>query len=441
MRADKAPSAPARFVLALLVALILILVGARTFGAAGKLDGNIDVESVQVARDLLQGVRSPTSMVGTTAHDRPPGLAVVLTLFAMLDARVEHGLSCSLGDRAACRAGLFTSVLGAQYAAAVIVFLVVLVLAWRLSRTWSITLITSALSLIALRPADAAGMIRPMIWYQLLLALYLLLALLAHQKRSAVFALAAGVALGLSALFEPLTALLIPFAAPLCFLPSDGGSEPMSRAALRGVSVMAGAVLSIALVAAAIGQAYDINGAVRHVARHLAERTAFNGMDMVTWAAALTVPIPLVGDWLQPLFGDAGQGVGAARAGSIASDGMIRLFETGMAQGGSPVAAALWLLREQITLQVGAYLWSLPPMVSRGIWAGGGVVALFGLFHIPRMLAYARIVGRIGDLFVVVLPIACLFIVNTLFTGNAYWLNPMLPFLYCYAIAYVAGGL
>ena len=105
----------------------------------------------------------------------------------MLDARVEHGLSCSLVDRAACRAGLFASVLGAQYAAAVIVFLVVSVLAWRLSRTWSITLITLALSLIALRPADAAGMIRPMIWYQLLLALYLLLALLAHQKRSAAW--------------------------------------------------------------------------------------------------------------------------------------------------------------------------------------------------------------------------------------------------------------
>ena len=254
-------------------------------------------------------------------------------------------------------------------------------------------------------------------------------------------ALAAGAALGLSALFEPLTALLIPLAALMCFLPSGGRREPVLRSTARVVSVLAGGVLSLALVAAAIGQAYDFNGAVRHVARHLAERTAFNGMDVATWAAALAVPIPLLGDWLQPLFGDAGQRVGAARAGSIASDGMVRLFETGMAHGGSAVAAALWLLREQISLQFGTYLWSLPPLVSRGIWAGGGVVALFGLFHIHRMLAYARVAGRIGDLLVVVLPIVCLFIVNTLFTGNAYWLNPMLPFLYCYAIAYVAGGL
>jgi hypothetical protein len=101
----------------------------------------------------------------------------------------------------------------------------------------------------------------------------------------------------------------------------------------------------------------------------------------------------------------------------------------------------IWLLREHVTAEIGAYLWSLPPIVSRGIWAGGGVVALFGLFHMRRAIAYARVDGRLGDLLVVVLPVVSLFVVNTLFTGNAYWLNPMLPFVYCYAIAYVASGL
>ena len=424
----------------LLLALISVIVGVRTFGLASKPEGTIDIESVEIARDLLSNARTEIPQPRTTAHDRPPGLAMILTLAALVDGRVERGLSCTLADRAGCRPDLFASVIVAQYFAAVAIFVMMLLMAWRLSRAWDITLIALVLTFIAVRPADTAGLVRPMIWYQLLLALYLLLALVAHQKRSGALAFAAGAALGLSALFEPLTAFVIPVAALLCFLPSSGGREA-SRPALQATAILTGVALSIGLLAIAISHSYDLNGAVRHVGRHLAERAAFNGMDLGTWVAALIVPIPLVGDWLQALFADAAQKVGGARAGSIASDGMVRLFEAGMAKGGSPPGAVLWLVREQMAGQLGAYLWSLPPMVSRGIWAGGGVVALFGLFHVYRAFAYARVEKRLADLLVIVLPIVALFIVNTLLTGNAHWLNPMLPFVYCYAIAYVASGI
>ena len=70
-----------------------------------------------------------------------------------------------------------------------------------------------------------------------------------------------------------------------------------------------------------------------------------------------------------------------------------------------------------------------------------GVVALFGLFHVRRTIAYARVDHRSSDLLAVVLPLVALFVVNALLTGNAYWLNPMLPFVYCHAIAYVASGI
>jgi hypothetical protein len=372
--------------LVLLLALISLIVGVRTFGLASKPEGTIDIESVQVARDLLSNIRTEIPLPGTTAHDRPPGLAMILTLAALVDGRVELGLSCTLADRAGCRPDLFSSVIVAQYFAAVAIFVMMLVMAWRLSRAWDITLIALVLTFIAVRPADTAGLVRPMIWYQFLLALYLLLALFAHQKRSGAFAFAAGAALGLSALFEPLTAFVIPIAALLCFLPSSSRREQVSRPALQATAILTGAATSIGLLAIAISLSYDLNGIVRHVSRHLAERAAFNGMDLGTWVAALIVPIPLVGDWLQALFSDAAQKVGGARAGSIASDGMIRLFEAGMAKGGSPTGAVFWLVREQMAGQIGPYLWSLPPMVSRGIWAGGGVVALFGLFHVYRAL-------------------------------------------------------
>jgi hypothetical protein len=368
-------------------------------------------------------------------------LALILVLTAMVDSRVELGLSCTLADRAACRPDLFVSVIVAQYFAAVAIFVMMLLAAWRLSRAWDISLITLVLTFIAVRPADTAGLVRPMIWYHFLLALYLLLALAAHQKRSGAFAFAAGVALGSSALFEPLTAFAIPIAALLCFLPLSSGRARTSRSAVNAMVFLTGAATSIGLLAIAISLSYDLNGIVRHVGRHLAERAALNAMDLATWVAALIVPIPLLGDWLQGLFADAAQKVGGARAGSIASDGMVRLFEAGMAKGGSPPGAVHWLVREQMAVQIGPYLWSLPPMVSRGIWAGGGVVALFGLFHVYRALVYARVEKRLADLLVIVLPIVALFIVNTLLTGNAHWLNPMLPFVYCYAIAYVASGI
>jgi hypothetical protein len=247
--------------------------------------------------------------------------------------------------------------------------------------------------------------------------------------------------LSLSTLFEPLTTFVIPIAALLCFLSSNGGREQALRPTIRCVALLAGAGLGFGLLMLAASLSYDVNAAARHVGRHLAERAAFTGMDVRTWVTALIVPIPLVGDWLQPLFSDAAQGVGTTRTGSIAGDGMIRLFEAGMAKGGSPWGAVQWLIGTYMAGQIGTYLWSLPPMTSRGIWAGGGVVALFGLFHVRRTLAYARVENRVADLLIVALPILALLVVNTLLTGNAYWLNPMLPFVYCYAIAYVASGI
>jgi hypothetical protein len=296
---------------------MLVLVGSRTLGLATKSEGNVDIESIEIARDLIGTAHAQAPPRTHVVHDRPPGLALVLALAAMLDGRVERGLSCGAADRDACRSGLFASVYVAQYLAAVAVFVMVLVMALRLSRAWDISLIALALSLIALRPADAAGLIRPMIWYQFLLALYLFLALIAHQNRSSGIALAAGTTIGLSMLFEPLAALLVPAAFLVCFLPSHEMREQPLYPALRAVAVLAGVALSVGLAATVLGHSYDVNGALRHVARQLAERSAFNGMDPTTWIAALILPTPLIGDWLQPVFGDAGSRVGAARAGSI----------------------------------------------------------------------------------------------------------------------------
>ena len=89
--------------LVLLLALISLIVGVRTFGLASKPDGTIDIESVEVAHDLLSNIRTEIPLPGATAHDRPPGLAMILTLAALVDGRVEDSLAPS---QTAPRAGL-----------------------------------------------------------------------------------------------------------------------------------------------------------------------------------------------------------------------------------------------------------------------------------------------------------------------------------------------
>ena len=58
---------------------------------------------------------------------------------------------------------------------------------------------------------------------------------------------------------------------------------------------------------------------------------------------------------------------------------------------------------------LGGYLLAIPPMICRGILGGGGLVALFGMFHMPRMIAYARVERRLDDFLLVLVPTIVLF--------------------------------
>jgi hypothetical protein len=144
-------------------------------------------------------------------------------------------------------------------------------------------------------------------------------------------------------------------------------------------------------------------------------------------------------DWFQSL-GLSAIKFGVPRPGSITFEGLAKIYPMSLANNDSAFGSVVWIMREKILGDIAAYTTSMPSIICRGLWAGGGVIALFGMFHVRRMLAYARPDQRITDHFVVLVPIVTLFIGNTLFTSNAYWLNPLLPFVYSYAIAYVASG-
>jgi hypothetical protein len=425
-------------------AILLVIAAAlciRTTGVAGSAAGAIDVESLEVARELVHAVRSgePAPTAGGT-HDRMPGYALFVAAVALADASVEQGLGCSLADRSRCKAGLFASLFVLQAAAAVAFFAILFAIAWRLCRTWEIVALSLVLAFIAMRLGDFAGLVRPIIWYQLLFAAFALLALVAYQARSLPAAAGSGAALGLAALFEPAAALIVPVAA-LVLAQSCKADRRIGRRFMLGAALLlCAAIAGLGCLELAVHLSYQPDGGRRHMLRQLAEHLSYGGLDFKTWVLSLVVPIPLIGDWIALAMPQAALRFATGRLGSGATDGMVQLFNEGMTHGGSASGAIGWLLANRVAGDFASYIWALPSIIARGIWAGGGVVALFGLFHVRTMIAHARADGAGGDLRVILLPVLALFVVNALLTANTYWLNPLLPFLYSYAIAYVAAG-
>ncbi|NJO34586.1 MAG: hypothetical protein HC869_17095 [Rhodospirillales bacterium] len=205
-------------------------VSVRAFAVA-RGASTIDIESIQVASDLHRNLTSESSVPRTAQHHRTPGHPLLLAVVAIVDPNVRQGLACSLADRRHCRSDLFATILALQVMAAVASCAMLLIIAWRLSGSWEVALIAVALTFIATRPGDLAGLVRPMIWYHFLLTLYVFLAVLA--RRSVALSLGAGTALGTSVLFEPVTVVLIPVTAMLFLLAGRGRSNGPSRQGLR----------------------------------------------------------------------------------------------------------------------------------------------------------------------------------------------------------------
>lgn len=427
-----------------IVLLLVCIAIAVTFRAATMARGNststIDIESVQVANDLYRNLISDHAVPRAASHYRMPGFALVLAVIATVDPNVRDGLACNITDRTYCRTELFASILVLQIVAAVASFAMLLLIAQRLSASWDVALIATVLTFIATRPGDFAGLVRPMVWYHFLLTLCLFLAVMA-QRRSIAYSFGSGLALGISVLFEPTTALLIPIAAALFLLKGLERTTISRIQLLCAGAFLCGTATGLAGFVAAANLAYDIQAVLGHVVLHMAERVAFNAMDVTTWVQSLVVPIPLVGDWFQAFSGPVAVKFGVARPGAIAFDGLTKIYPESFVKGGSASGAAQWLVQEKIVGDAVSYVASIPSIVCRGIWAGGGVVALFGIFHVRRMLAYARADHRMTDHLTLLVPIAALFVLNILLTSNTYWMNPLVPFVYSYAIAHVASGI
>lgn len=398
--------------------------------------GSADEASIIVARALYSGA-TQAEAEPRERQIRPPGYPLILAAMAYLDPGVAEGLSCAGRPPKGCETGFpFLSVVIIQSLAAVLALVLVYRLALRLSASREIALITLLLAFIWGRFSDFSGNLFAHTWYQLGVVATLYLLIPAGRRLTVGRTLGAGTVAGVTGLIEPTFLVIVPVAALL--LAFSHGAAGLRSA---GVLIAACALTIVAVLGAAEAMGYDPQGIARHMAWGLAERVAFNRLEGASWWAAILLPIPVFGPLFSLFFStEIVDSFGYYRPGTYVFDGTTRILPEALAQSGDAWQQFFWLIRTHVVNDLAAYLSSSGALVMRGVWAGGTLIALVGIFQVSAMLRWARIDGQYEMALRVVVLTAALLVAGTLLTSNPMYLNPMLVFLYAYAIAYVAGG-
>lgn len=409
-----------------LVVLSVFLAHA-TLSTAAKGRQDVDVTSQQIAAQMLGQQSSPPSPVQFGS----PGYPLVLYAMARADSDVAAAIACRTGPRCE-REGSFRSLIGVQLALAIASLVLIFVLALRLSGLWEVGLLALLLAFLESRMGEFAASVSPLPWSAATTLLYSLLALEAYRRASPTFAFGAGVVVGISALFLTWTLAAIP--ALIILLAVGARARPGRGRAGLALACVAGVLVAAGLGVVAWSLSYDPQAVGRLLTLQLAERIGFEAMTPLAWVGGLILPIPFLGGWLEFLFPDS---IANSLAHGYAALGRETIFPKAEAQPGPALAQYGWLLKSQVLDAPGSYLAVIPPILNRGMWGGGGIVALIGIFSLKRLVSLHVAHGRGGELSVVFVPVVCMLAASTLLSANQFTHVPLLSFVFAYAVAYV----
>lgn len=433
------------------LAVMAVLIGATTISNGFKSTARPDLVSAMIASDLLDAYRGTSATTagldGTPLQPRlsrssavssPPGYGLVLFAAAQLDPHVAAGISCVADKRPCGPSANFRSVLMLQLFLAVLALPVLYLLAYRLSDSEETALMTLVLGFVAMHLDEYSRSVRPEIWVLVLTLPFLLLSVEAHRRDSRLFAFFAGVMGGGLGLFSTMSLVMVAAAAAaLVFAPAGDRRSILSR----GGNVLgfgAGVAVSGLIFVFAVTHSYDGGASLREVMRQWSERAAFQSMDLTTWLASFVLPLPLIAEPAKLVFpAEAVHNLGYFVPGTYTMRGATEIYPKALAEGGSLSGSFIWLMRQTWLEHFPAYLAVTPSIINRGLWGGGDVVGVLGVFHVARMVRLHAATGRLGLLLIVLVPVAALFVANTLITANHHWSNPGLPFLYAYAFSSV----
>jgi hypothetical protein len=408
-----------RALTATVLIVLSLLLGATAILTARSGHDNVDTYATMLAVEFLG--TPDTHKVEISA----PGYPLVLAALSHFDPGVQAAVICH-GIKVPCAGDAsFASLFGIQFVVGVIALLATYLLAYRLSQDQPTALLALILTFAGQRlgaHTAAAGM---MIWITAFTTLALACGVEAYLRSSIVFAAISGVMAGITIVFYPPTAVL---ALALAVALGTCGKSPM-RGAAAGLCALAAAIAVPVVVFAALPD-YSLAATGRALLLMLSERIGHQPTDFGSWVGSLLLPIPFFGGWFELLFHDdpAGQ---AQRS--------FEIFATAQAIEASTFGQYVWLARTHVFDDAAAYLAATPSLLNRGIWAGADIVALIGLFHLRRLVTFARADGRMATLLIVLTPATALLVANSLLTSNQPWSNPALPFLWAFAIAYVVG--
>jgi hypothetical protein len=424
------------------LALAVVLLAMSAFSSARK--SSADDESLIAAHWMVRVLAGEQPPQGVAESSRAPGYSLVVAMLAQVTPQTEAALACWGKGQRTCRVMSAPFLVVAQILAVIAILLLSFRLASNLSGDAGIALIAAILTYMSMRLGDFAGMLRPYVWYQLFLMLYLVLLTQPHAQRFCLREVGAGIALAFAIQFEPVSVILVPFTVLLLVFRRAGNAGRSRFATVAAVAFLISATAAaVGLLWAAGVLSYNSTSFARAIAFALSERMAFVGINSSTSLAMIVTMVPTFGD-LAALMLPASEikrmAIGSL-PGSLVYEGTAQLLPDALARGGGTGFGAIAvLLKDRLIDQPLAFLISIPPMIARGLFAGSGIIGLIGLLHVRSMLSLARAEDRLHAHLLVVVPAVALLLANALFTANPFWLNPVLPFVYAYAIVYVAGG-
>ena len=403
------------------LAVIALLVAVTAFFAARSGRYNVDAYSAMLAVELLEAPNTFDVKISA------PGYPLLLTAISYVDPSLKAAVTCH-GIKSPCpRIASFGSLIGLQYAVALTALLSALFMAYRLSGNRETALLALVLTFAGSRLGAYTASVGVMIWISAFAYLSLALSLEAHVRKSIVCALLAGLVAGLMSVFYPLAAV---FSVALALsLALTFGQTSRAGKLGAGLAVLVGAI-AIPIVVYATIPSYGAAATGRALLLQLSERIGYQPIDFSSWLASLVLPIPFFGGLLEFLFADDTNSY-VKRS--------YEILAIAQSRDESPFLQYVTLIRTHVLANIPAYLATVPSLINRGMWGGADIVALVGVFHLRRLIAYATVDGRMSMLLIVLVPTSALLLANTMLSSDPAWSNPAMPFIWAFAIAYVVG--
>lgn len=427
----------------LLVLLILIIVCAvlyKPLKYRSIAPEHIDAASIQLGAALIEPTHGTRQLYG-----RAPGYPGVLALIAATSDSARQGLRCLATPSSGCESGRFLQlVIWAHTVMELLALALVGWIAFLLSGSNNVAVLTVALSYWATQYGTFILVARPYVALHLVSHAFLAVTLWALRRRAPSLAFAGGGLLAVAAAFEPPVLVAAPVVVGLaCFCPHIMPGQTKWSRALWATAFACGCAITVGSqmwVAQALG--YPLEQGASQVANQLAQRVAFNAIDVPTWLTGLFQPLPIIGRAATWIASEADlRKLGYDVPGAFVFEGSTRLRNLAMAGGRDGPAQLHWLFDTFVIGQWLAFLISFPIVFWRGLWGGVTVLTMIGLLSLPQMLRWARAENRHGLVAMAVWPVLAILLANSVLTPNLFVWNPLLPSLYCFALAYIARSL